>query len=144
MIKQNLKIAKSVTPQTAGELISDLIGFFPVTETVKAPKSLNSGSRSYAVRVCGNCLSPIFQNEDVLIVDPDQKPVSGDCVVIWFNTGNTPIVKRLLLNLPPESMRFLKQDSAELLIICEQLNPPKQYKIGFSKVKAVHKVLGKV
>jgi phage repressor protein C with HTH and peptisase S24 domain len=114
-------------------------------ETIRVPTSLNPGQNSYALTASGMCLAPIYGSGDVLICDPDQPPLPGDFVSVWWKDGKRqPSAKRLVLALPPKEMTSLKQIEFQLLLVCEQLNPPKQLVAQWDDIEAVHKIIGKV
>jgi hypothetical protein len=112
---------------------------------ILVPKSLNPGIHSYAAKLRDDCLAPFFKDGDMLVLDPDQEPQIDEFAAIWWKDGTQPpSVFRLVLSLLPAELQSLKSTEAEFTILCEQLNPHKQFSIPWSAVEAVHKVLGKV
>lgn len=110
---------------------------------VNVPESLKHDVNSYAVLVDGNCLNPYFQHGDKLLCDPSANSAAGDFVAIWWKNGNRqPCVKRLVLGLPPTSIRDSK--FCQALLVVEQLNPYKQLSALWNDVEAIHKVISKI
>ncbi|EIC30560.1 MULTISPECIES: LexA family transcriptional regulator [Methylomicrobium] len=117
----------------------------PRNDVIRVPKSLNPGINSYAAKIHDDCLAPFFHDGDILVFDPDQEPQVDEFAAIWWKDGDRPpSVFRLVLGLLPAELQSLKACNAEFAILCEQLNPHKQFSIPWSAVEAVHKVLGKV
>lgn len=48
----------------------------------------NVGSRSFALRVVGDSMAPLFQPGDLLVVDPDVAVESGDYVIAKIKNGS--------------------------------------------------------
>ena len=109
--------------------------------TALIPKSLNPGPKTYAIRGDGDCLEPTIHHGDTLVCDPDAPPEPGDLIAIWWKDGSRqPLIKRLTLGLPDKNY-WNATGSAEFLLVCEQLNPPRDYWIPLPRVQAVHKVI---
>lgn len=108
----------------------------------KVPEGITVGPNGYAMNTVGDCLSPVFNEGDVVLCDPDQAALAGDYVAIWWKGGDRqPHIKRLAYALPPNGL--WDSDVLEAVIVVEQLNPPKRLAADLSRVAAVHKVLGK-
>jgi len=76
-----------------------------------------------------------------MICDPEKPPELGDLVVIWWkNEAIQPLIKRLLLPLPPQEYWGLDGE-AEMAICVEMLSPPETLIIKTTGVAAVHKVI---
>lgn len=103
--------------------------------------ALRPGPNTYAVKAVGDCLSPVYDDGDVLACDPDAALAVGDYVAIWWKDGRQPMVKRLTMGVPAKESWQLK--GLEWWLCCEQHNPPRDYEFSSREVEAVHKVLGK-
>ena len=96
---------------------------------------------TYSLIVTGDCLAPEINDGDQVVVCPSTQPEAGDFAIIWTKDGNCA-VKRLTLAVPPESMMRATGGDVMALVMCEQINPPKQFAVSADKISAVHKVLG--
>lgn len=55
-------------------------------EYIEVPGSLPNGC--YALKVSGDSMSPLIDNGDVVVVDPNRWPKPGDCIVARSNLEN--------------------------------------------------------
>jgi hypothetical protein len=102
----------------------------------------NGGPNCYAVKTIGDCMAPDVNDGDLVLCDPDQLPMAGDYVAVWWKGGERPPnIKRLVTTLPPRA--FWDNADFEAVVVVEQLNPPKRLAADMTRVEAVHKVLGK-
>lgn len=101
-------------------------------DDVFAPPSLSGIPRAYAVRVVGSSMSPRYDDDDTVFVNPKRRVKKGDYVVaqIHVDEHEPPLayIKRLVLY------------TTERLVL-EQFNPPKTLEFEGRQVKSVHYVL---
>ena len=95
----------------------------------------------YILVVEGDCFLPDINGGDQLILSPVEEPQRGDMVAIWHQDKKIqPMVKRLTYALP--EIEKIHPDSELMpLILCEQINPKRQFAIPVDVVSAVHKVV---
>lgn len=107
------------------------------------PRSMVAGyTDPYLIKVDGDCLSPEVNDGDPVVASPDAPVIRGKLVVLYPKDGGKPSVKRAIM-IPPPSMMEVHPDSEIMpLVIVEQLNPPREYRIDVDKLEAVHGVLG--
>jgi hypothetical protein len=111
------------------------------TQSIACPKSVNPGPKAYALTGSGDCLLPVVRSGDNLVCDPDQVPVPGDLVAIWWKDGtHQPLLKRLVAALPPKQLWNMGGD-ARFIACVEMLNPPQTLNIPLFKVEAIHRVI---
>ncbi|MDR0212050.1 MAG: S24 family peptidase [Pseudomonas putida] len=112
-----------------------------VSGRVRCPKSAQPSPRAYAITAEGDCLLPEYKSGDIMVFDPEKPPELGDLVVIWWKDETIqPLIKRLLLPLPPKKY-WEAGGEAQMAICVEMLNPPETFIIKTSDVAAVHKVI---
>lgn len=101
-------------------------------DDVFAPPSLSGIPGAYAVRIVGDSMSPRYDDNDTVYINPKRRPVKGDYVVaqIHVDEHNAPLayIKRLI-----------QHTSGKLIL--EQFNPPKILEFDGKQVKSVHYVL---
>lgn len=66
---------------------------------------VETGSRSYALRVCDDSMEPRYEQGAIVIVDPDRVPVHRNIVIIKWRQSNTTTCAQLLIDGPN---RYLK------------------------------------
>ena len=94
----------------------------------------------YAVPGYGRCMSPVFNDGDLLVCDKNQKPEAGDEVIVHFRREYAQLygvpgwVKRL--GTAPPSI------GTEGLIIVDQLSPPRRFTVPSCHISAIHKIVG--
>ena len=54
----------------------------------KVPNGVTIGPKGYAMNTVGDCLSPVFNEGDIALCDPDQVAAAGDFVAIWRKGGD--------------------------------------------------------
>lgn len=101
-------------------------------DDVFAPPSLSGIPGAYAVRVVGSSMSPRYEDDETVYVNPKRRVVRGDYVVaqIHVDEHEPPLayIKRLV--------SYTKQR-----LVLEQFNPPKTLEFDGAQVKSVHYVL---
>lgn len=101
-------------------------------DDVFAPPSLSGIPDAYAVRVVGSSMSPRYDDDDTVFVNPKRRVVKGDYVVaqIHMDEHEPPLayIKRLI--------SYTKQR-----LVLEQFNPPKVLEFEGIHVASVHYVL---
>lgn len=108
---------------------------------IKCPKAVNPGLKSYAISSEGDCLLPEYNAGSIFMCDPDQEPVVGDLVVIWWtNKNRQPWIKVLDILLPPKEWWNLKGEAAPLVIVSMK-NPPESISIPLSEIDQIHKII---
>ncbi|MFZ5622211.1 MAG: S24 family peptidase [Pseudomonadota bacterium] len=70
-------------------------------EYAKVPENMQAGPNCYAVTVNGDSLIPEYRNGDVVICDPDQEPIIGDIVMVWWKGGKGVADMVRLVTAPP-------------------------------------------
>jgi hypothetical protein len=91
----------------------------------------------------GTCLVELeVQDGDYLMVAPTLTVCSGDLVVLWPKAATQrPPIQRLVIR-PPEDWQHWHPDREVVpVIVIEQLNPPRHYRITTDKLAAIHRVL---
>ncbi len=104
----------------------------------------------YAVIPDGDCMEPLYKDNEPLIVSSTATLEPGDTVIIHFapgfrwSNGYEAIVKRL--DHPLFGMVFPWQppegSNVAVPVSVSQLNPPTRYNIPPHVILAIHKVLG--
>jgi len=101
-------------------------------DDVFAPPSLSGIPDAYAVRVVGSSMSPRYEDDETVFVNPKRRVVRGDYVVaqIHVDEHEPPLayIKRLV--------SYTKQK-----LVLEQFNPPKVLEFDGADVATVHYVL---
>jgi phage repressor protein C with HTH and peptisase S24 domain len=100
-------------------------------EIGRAPRHPNqAGMRNaFAVYTSGESMAPRYRNGELVYVGGGVPPLHGqDCVVEL--QGSEGYLKE-----------FVKRTDKE--VICRQHNPPKEWRVGVEKVKAIHAVVGR-
>jgi hypothetical protein len=104
----------------------------------------------YASVCVGTCLEPIYPDGSCLVFGRDERPHIGDYVGLWFKREHVPageysrMVKRLVSAPPPADLFPIGRQSGDVvpILIVEQHNPKRRFKVPWSHLRAVHKVLG--
>lgn len=109
------------------------IGTLPITAEIEA-RAVDV-KQVYAIEIVGDCMAPAFRHNDIAVVCPLSRPAAGDNVVIWPEGAEQPLLKQLVL--------WVTSGDIEPVIIVEQFEPPERLYFEPSKVRAVHKVIGK-
>lgn len=101
-------------------------------DDVFAPPSLSGIPGAYAVRIVGDSMSPRYEDNDTVYINPKRRAVKGDYVVaqIHVDEHKAPLayIKRLI-----------QHTSGKLIL--EQFNPPKILEFDGKQVESVHYVL---
>lgn len=101
-------------------------------DDVFAPPSLGGNPDAYAVRIVGDSMSPRYEDNETVFVNPKRRPVRGDYVVaqIHIDEHSAPLayIKRLVSHTKQK-------------LILEQFNPPKVLEFYGERVVSVHYVL---
>ncbi len=98
----------------------------------------------YSLTGVGRCMEPLIPDGTLIVFDKHQPPQRGDIVGLIFTPeaaqvwGMPGMVKRLALSLPPENI----PSGCTGLVIVEQINPPRQYRVPVTDLLAVHKAIG--
>lgn len=105
----------------------------------------------YASVARGDCMEPVFHDQDCLVFSKSAELQMGDYVGIWFDPAIVPNgepprqIKRLAMGLMP-GLRLpwnpKPGDEVEPLLYFEMFSPPNRLRIRASKVVAMHKVIG--
>ncbi len=109
------------------------IGSLPITAEIEA-RAIDV-KQVYAISIVGDCMAPAFRHNEVAVVCPLSTPAAGDNVVIWPEGAERPLLKQLVF--------WTTGGDIEPVIIVEQFEPPEHLYFEPSKVRAVHKVIGK-
>lgn len=105
----------------------------------------------YASTLAGTCLEPEFHDGDCLVFSKTEACQAGDFVGVWLHPDiaaretSPRCIKRLWMGLPPGfTFPFRPAPTNEVmpLVMLEQLNPPRRYRIPATDIVAVHKVIG--
>lgn len=105
----------------------------------------------YAMQTVGDCLAPIIADGAELVFSQTERPKSGDFVAVYLRPelarpGHISCaVKRLVLGLPGFcTFPFTPHpdDTVAPVVICESINPRRQFTIDADKLQAVHKCVG--
>jgi hypothetical protein len=116
------------------------IGHTPVPIDLLAQIGEQHVADIYAMGVDGDCLEPVIHNKSMVLVTPEMPIRSGDFVTLWpKDPGQRPGIKRVVM-APPENWSSWVSDEVIPLVIVEQLNPPRQYRITTDKLSAIHRV----
>lgn len=103
-----------------------------VVDYVRRPPGLANARRVFAIYVQGDSMWPKYEAGDLVYLNPDRGPRSGDDVVIEMKpNGHKPgdcFIKRLVRRTPTQ-------------IVCQQFNPAGELVYDVAQVKAVYKVL---
>lgn len=101
-------------------------------DDVFAPPSLSGIPEAYAVRIVGDSMSPRWDDNDTVFVNPNRRPVKGDYVIAQILSDEhgpqLAYIKKLV--------RYTQNE-----LILEQFNPPKTLKFDGHLVVTVHYVL---
>lgn len=105
------------------------------------PSNSGAGPRSFGITVQGGALEPFFFDGDAAIIDPDQKPFSGDWVLLATKRGRTFIARMFtpLLWWPVSEAN----GDCSWTVDFEQTNPPRRFSIQAQDLHGVCRVLGK-
>ncbi len=109
----------------------------------EAPRASAASRKAYTLQVASDAISPMYARGEALVCDPVKHPAPGDFVAVHWNDPARPAeVVRLLQPVPP---RFLWAAGGDVpaMLFCELLSPPRRLKTQLSRVRAVHKVLGR-
>ena len=107
---------------------------------------------AYAIRVSGDCLTPLFFDGQRIEVHRDDPIHAGDFVVLFFRSHVTlpngwgALLKRLVAG-PEHDVAFPYDHRGcgpAPSIIVEQVNPPKMYRIACSDILAMHRCAGTI
>jgi hypothetical protein len=139
-------------PANARPLPSGAPPVRPASEIAKDPVLFPDTFPDFYALVCeGVCLEPIVPHGASVAVTKLGKPKAGDFVCIWqrpeiVSPGQHQLVlKRLVLDVPPW-VKFPYQDHPDsdvaAILIAEQFNPRRSYRIRCSDLLAVHKAIG--
>ncbi len=110
---------------------------------VLMPRSMVAGyTDPYLVRCDGDCLSPEVNDGDSVVASPDAPVTWGKFVIMYPKDGGKPSVKRAIMIPPPDMMEVHPDSEFMPMVIVEQLNPPREYRIDVDRLDAVHGVLG--
>lgn len=101
-------------------------------DDVFAPPSLSGIPGAYAVRVVGSSMSPRYEDDDTVYVNPKRRTVRGDYVVAQIRVDEH--------SAPLAYIKRLVQHTSGKLIL-EQFNPPKILEFDGKQVESVHYVL---
>ena len=129
----------------------------PVTEA-PAPKLVTRLDPAllpdeYAMPADGTCLEPVIMDGACLLFDTREPFKAGDLVVLYRRPElvkpgqHQAIVKRLVTNLPPGMTlpyREHPESEVHVIVIVEQLNPPRRFAVRCQDLLAIHKCLGPV
>lgn len=105
----------------------------------------------YAMRVVGSCMAPEIEDSSVVIVDQLSPCRARDLVVCYLRPelvkdGNPQgALKRLVLSVPGGVvLPFVANpgDELEPLLVLEQSNPRRQFRVRCSDVAALHRCVG--
>lgn len=101
-------------------------------DDVFAPQSLSGNPDAYAVRVVGDSMSPRYEDNETVFVNPKRRPVRGDYVVAQIHTDEhaAPLayIKRMISHTKQK-------------LVLEQFNPAKTLEFDGDSVLSVHYVL---
>jgi phage repressor protein C with HTH and peptisase S24 domain len=101
-------------------------------DDVFAPPSLSGIPEAYACRVVGDSMSPRYDDNDTVYVNPKRRAVKGDYVVAQIRVDE---------HAPPFAyIKKLVHHTSKKLIL-EQFNPPKILEFDGEMVETVHYVL---
>lgn len=74
--------------------------------------------------------------------DPDAVPGRGDIVAVWWKDSDAPSVIKLHLALPPKELWDCSEELSAVMV-AETANPKRLQSAPMSKVRAVHRMVGK-
>lgn len=116
----------------AGSLQGHYVMTTEVIETIPCPPGLAGVEGAYALRVSGESMVPRYFPKEILYLNPQQKIVAGDHVVIqvrhYENSGTETWVKRY-------------DGAAKDEILVSQYNPPARMNFRRQYVQHMHRVL---
>lgn len=112
----------------------------------------NKVSEEFALKISGNCMSPIVEDGEDVVVDRRKKINKGNLVVIYFKPeyvqlGDVQAKLKRIIHTFPTAVKFpfhyKKEQFASTglgpIIIVEQLNPPRTFSIDLRKVLGVYR-----
>jgi len=81
----------------AGEFGESIDNFQPGDAEVWLVCPRKCGANTFALQVEGNSMQPVYQNRDIIFVDPDVEPTNGTDVVVRLEDRNEATFKRLVI-----------------------------------------------
>ena len=99
---------------------------------IPAKNGLDIPDGCYAATGEGTEMEPEIFDGDVLIIDPNSRPVVGDLVIIYFNVRHQPLVKRIVSFDAGPDGRSIRGD---------ELSPHRSYLFPKDKVQKVERVV---
>jgi len=137
-ITDDITRTRSAKPQLEQEPIGSMM--LPVGLLDDVPAEFRHDA--YVMRLDGDCLEPKVHDGDCALIAPGMPIRRGDFVVLWpKNPVQRPAIKRLVM-APMEGWEKFNESWEGLpLVIVEQLNPPRQYRIGVDKLSAIQRVV---
>ena len=105
--------------------------------SVKVPADVHPAA--FALEIKGDCLAPRANDGDRVIVEPSPLPRPGELAVFWLKDQEMPAVKILRTSLE-HGFPHNPKSEVELLVIAEQLNPPKCYRIPAGQIDRIARV----
>lgn len=112
--------------------------------TVDVPEGFNARHPgAYAMRVNGDCLSPLVVHGSIVIATESTPFTPGQLVVIYSRGGER--VCKLLVSAPPkELMTFRPGDGVEGIVKVRTLNPKQMIGARVSSIEAIHGVVAMI
>lgn len=101
---------------------------------------------AYIVIVDGNCLAPLLQHDDKVVLSPATKLLGGMIARIWpRKEGQRPTLKRLETVPPPGGFppAHPEDEIAHGLVVSQQ-NPPRRFWLDAAHISAVHAAVGRI
>lgn len=111
---------------------------------LSSPNESSLGEGSYCLHYSGEDWTGEFKDGDLLFIDPNKEPLSGDYAAVWIPGHKDPCIELLAFSLLPDSIgKPVHPDSNARPIAAFMRNEESFVSIDASKISAIHKVVGK-
>jgi hypothetical protein len=129
-------------PKTPAELLGfpEPLGILDIPNGIFLPDI--DASNVYALRLVGDCLSPVARDGEHAIISPTQPVNPGDFVALNFAGDRGPMVKLLLVPSALPLGTSAAGSGLPGLLMVEMLNPRRIIRLRSSDLAAMHRVVG--
>lgn len=100
---------------------------------VKRPLGLRYSKSAYALYVVNDSMSPKFEPNDLIFINPDRPAVNNDYVVVELSPDHEGMAGCSYIK------RLRKRTSTSLIL--EQFNPQYEFEVPLERVKSVHRIV---
>lgn len=104
--------------------------FNDVVDYVRRPPGVPTATNAYGLYVVGDCMSPRYDNGDLVIIHPGRPVRPGDYVVVQFKKDGERAA----------GIKRLKRRTA-LRVVLEQINPLAEITIEAADIISIHRIL---